>query len=166
MLNQSQHYRGFTLVELMIVVMIIGLLAIIAIPRFSEMTGSANGTNMMSQLQTIRTQLELYKLHHSGGYPELNDVNGDGKMWDRLTLKTDFAGDITANGEFGPYLMDEPDNPFVKTSVVSNEVGEGVAWYYDQTLGKVQAVLPDSVDPANLGLNPGDYVMLGAAEEE
>jgi general secretion pathway protein G len=51
---------GFTLVELLIVLMVLGILATIAIPRFKDMSGKANQVKMKSELKQVQTALELY----------------------------------------------------------------------------------------------------------
>jgi len=61
-------HRGFTLVELMIVVAIIGILAAIAIPQFSAYRTKAFNTAADSDLRNARTSLEAYYADNQG-YP-------------------------------------------------------------------------------------------------
>ena len=61
-------HRGFTLVELMIVVAIIGILAAIAIPQFSAYRTRAFNTAADSDLRNVRTSLEAYYADNQG-YP-------------------------------------------------------------------------------------------------
>jgi general secretion pathway protein G len=60
--------RAFTLIEILIVVVILGILAAIVIPQFSEASDDAAESSVRSTLQTVRAQLELYKFK-TGGYP-------------------------------------------------------------------------------------------------
>ena len=53
-------HRGFTLVELMIVVAIIGILAAIAIPQFAKYRERAFNSAALSDVRNIRTELEGY----------------------------------------------------------------------------------------------------------
>src|ERR1043165_2695878 len=66
---------GFTLVEILIVVIILGILAAIVIPQFTNASQDARKSSLVSQLQTLRSQSELYKLQHGDVLPNL--VGGD-----------------------------------------------------------------------------------------
>ena len=62
---------GFTLVEILIVVIILGILAAIVIPQFTNASQDARESALLSQLQTLRSQIELYKLQHMDKLPDL-----------------------------------------------------------------------------------------------
>jgi len=68
---RTQVKRAFTLIEILIVVVILGILAAIVIPQFSDASTEANEANVRSQLQTLRGQLELYKVQHNDEFPDL-----------------------------------------------------------------------------------------------
>ena len=61
--------RGFTLVELLIVVIILAILAAIVIPQFSSSTVDANEAALDSNLNALRSAIEIYKAQHNGVYP-------------------------------------------------------------------------------------------------
>jgi prepilin-type N-terminal cleavage/methylation domain-containing protein len=61
--------RGFTLIELMIVVAIIGVLAAIAIPTFSNLVGKSQEGSTKSNLGSIRSALAIYYGDNEGLYP-------------------------------------------------------------------------------------------------
>ncbi len=106
---------GFTLVEILIVVIILGILAAIVIPQFTEASNDARNSALTSDLQTLRSQIELYKVQHLEILPHL-DENGaadTGNFIARLTGKTDVDATINAAGAFGPYLQKFPTNPFI-----------------------------------------------------
>ena len=124
--------RGFTLVEILIVVIILGILAAIVIPQFTNASQDARKNSLTSQLQTIRSQVELYKLQHQDNMPALLTAPG----WTLLTQKSNVYGTVTTSGSFGPYLQATPVNPLNNATTIL--LGDGTAaptgnngWVYD-----------------------------------
>ena len=69
--------KGFTLVELIVVVLIIAALAAIAIPRISSSAETAKSSACDTNVDVINTQIELYKAN-TGSWPSaLTDVTGN-----------------------------------------------------------------------------------------
>jgi len=133
---------GFTLVEILIVVVILGILAAIVIPQFTSASETAKSSSLTAQLQTIRSQLELYQVQHNGDYPTL------AQMWDNLTSTTDISG-ATTGSDFGPYLQKAPTNPFENSSTLAAGAADantgaaaGVGWVYIASTGTIKAVMP------------------------
>jgi type II secretion system protein G len=117
---------GFTLIEILIVVIILGILAAIVIPQFTSASNDARKSNVSSTLQTLRSQVELYKLQHNDNLPNLTDTNN----WAYLTSKTDVNSSLTpATGAvtFGPYMQDVPINALTGTKPPVIKNGDGSA---------------------------------------
>ena len=55
-----KNKKGFTLVELVVVIAILGILAGIAIPRFMDATASARGAKVVADMRTIESSLSMY----------------------------------------------------------------------------------------------------------
>jgi type IV pilus assembly protein PilA len=71
--------RGFSLIEILVVVMIIGILAAIAIPAFIEQKGKASDASAKTQARTLQTAAETSANDRSGSYegatlPELENI--------------------------------------------------------------------------------------------
>ena len=147
--------KGFTLVEILIVVVILGILAAIVIPQFTSASESAKGSSLQSQLQTIRSQLELYQVQHNGNYPTV------AQMWGNLTGTTDVSGDL-AGTDFGPYLQAAPKNPFTNTSVVAAD--NSGAWAYTAATGVILPVL-SAEQAASVGLTTAGTDHIVAADD-
>ena len=119
---------AFTLIELLIVVVILGIIAAIVVPQFTIATDDARLSTLRTNLATVRSQLQLYKLEHKDNFPTDNTT-----FEAQLTAKTDAAG--AAGTDYGPYLMMIPENPFTGTRVITaTKVDAGgankSAWYY------------------------------------
>ncbi|WP_201598073.1 type IV pilin protein [Psychrobacter vallis] len=79
--------EGFTLIEVMIVVAIIGVLAAIAYPSYQQYVIKTKRTDMMSEMQNIASQIESRKLAQ-GSYSNIS-----------ATVKTDFAKAYPPQGQ-------------------------------------------------------------------
>jgi general secretion pathway protein G len=106
---------GFTLVEILIVVIILGILAAIVIPQFTNASQDARKSSLVSQLQTLRSQIQLFKLQHGEVLPTL--VAG----WADLNSVTQYP--VGSANNFGPYMQADPKNPL---NGLSNVLDAGV----------------------------------------
>ena len=63
-----QEEKGFTLVELLVVMLILGLLAAIAIPSFFNQRDKARDADAKEQVRTAQTAIETYATDNQGSY--------------------------------------------------------------------------------------------------
>jgi general secretion pathway protein G len=139
--TRKNKAKGFTLVEILIVVVILGILAAIVVPQFTNAANEARGGNVATQVSTIENQLELWAARNNGQYPD---------------LVTDGWGDSSTAGTMigDDYLKELPVNPFTNaSSVVANTTftsgdstftiaGSTDGWAYDRATGNIVAIQP------------------------
>jgi general secretion pathway protein G len=111
--------KGFTLVEILIVVVILGILAAIVIPQFTNATQDAQGGNLRAQLASLNRQIELFRARNNNTAP----ITTAAANWTAL---------VTGN-----YIKAAPANPASsltdKTSIAVAATGTGstsTSWLY------------------------------------
>ena len=97
--------KGFTLIEILVVVVILGILAAIVVPRVMERPGEARVTRAKQDIQGIITALNIYRLDNFN-YPSSE------QGLQALTVKP--SGDPDAPNWKGPYLDGIPKDPWGK----------------------------------------------------
>ncbi len=111
----SRTRRAFTLIEILIVVVILGILAAIVIPQFTDASQEAMEASVRTQLQTIRSQIELY------------NVQNPATAYDAATAVLTFWDPLVQND----YLMTAPKNPLQNSSnTVAAGAAAGVGWVW------------------------------------
>ena len=161
----SSKRGGFTLVEILIVVVILGILAAIVIPQFTNASESAKVSSLISQLQTIRSQLELFQVQHNGNYPTLDGATG-AAQWTIMTSQSDATETVSSTadgtGNFGPYLQQAPINPFTGSATIGT--GETDGWTYTTATGVTRAIFVGAAaDAQALGMDTTNDVLVVAA---
>jgi general secretion pathway protein G len=128
MYTTDNRRRGFTLVEILIVVIILGILAAIVIPQFANASSDARITNLKTTLANVRNQIEIFKTQHNDTAPVLAG------MWTLMTSQTDTTEATSAaptGTHWGPYLQAPPINPLNGlTGVTSATADPAAGWYY------------------------------------
>ncbi|MEE9404877.1 MAG: hypothetical protein V3V20_08285 [Algisphaera sp.] len=92
---------GLALVELVIMLVMLGLVAAIAVPRLGKAASHDQTLSVRGDLATLRNAIELYAADHNGAYPALNTFAL------QLTQTTNDHGQPAATGH-GPYLQAIP----------------------------------------------------------
>ena len=142
---KNRVQRAFTLIEILIVVVILGILAAIVIPQFTDASQQAMESSVVTQLQTLRSQIEL----HDVQYP-LTPFEPLVQGWDQLTT----GG--TDPGNNGDYLQMEPKNPMMNGSnaIAGPPVGGGTGWYWDDPNGwGISVYAPNQLETDYLDLD-------------
>jgi general secretion pathway protein G len=123
----KRNARAFTLVEILIVVIILGILAAIVIPQFTSASSDARNSSIQSTLQSLRSQVELFKVQHNDVPPQ--DATA---LFVVLGGKTSIGDSVTTNttGTLGPYVQNPPVNPLNGNSGAGPAPAAGVGWIY------------------------------------
>ncbi len=146
----ARRHHGFSLIELVIVVVIIGILAAIAIPRMTRGATNAGAAALKASLTQMRNAIELYRIEHGGMFPEDETM-----IAFQLTLYTNADGtdggaapNVASRRIYGPYLRAIPPLP-VGTKKGATGFASALAaagpthgWVYDMMTGNVTAALP------------------------
>jgi general secretion pathway protein G len=135
-MHQPSHQiarQGYTLIEIMVVTIILGILAALVIPQFVNASSASKADALVAQLQTVRTEIQRYKAQHKQQWPVLT-------TWTALTTRTIGSG----NKQYGPYLMTAPVNPLNGLSNIVIGTGQAApadpcGWVYDDTTGRFWA---------------------------
>jgi prepilin-type N-terminal cleavage/methylation domain-containing protein len=158
--------RGFTLVELLIVVIILAILAAIVVPQFAVSTDEAKVSSLDSTLVNMRGAIDLYYRQHgkypsaaaasggtcTGGTAGAGDINTSTAFIEQLSMYTDASGKACSIGDdttykYGPYLKKAtiPTNPVTGSNALVvvtagnlalTGTGAGLGWLFDNKAGK------------------------------
>lgn len=132
---RTRMTKAFTLVEILIVVVILGILAAIVVPQFTNATQDAQTGNLRAQIKELQNQIELYHAR-TNAYPDLV-----ANQW--TTMKS------------GGYIRDNAKNPAAPTGfqdVVAATPTANAGWHYDLATGTIGATYFDEVNDV---LTPG-----------
>lgn len=135
--------NGFTLVEVLVVVTVIGVLATIVVPQFKDVSKEAKTSTLCADLRTVRVAIELYRIQHKWNQP--GSVAGV-SFEQALTEKTEADGTLNPAGRCGPYVQKIPANPFnnLATVEIDGVVGGGDhGWDFATSTGQFHADTDD-----------------------
>jgi general secretion pathway protein G len=148
---------AFSLVEILIVVVIIGILAAIAVPKFSNASQVAREDSLKEDLRLMRTAIGVYKTQHflNPGYPAGNSAQNPTQQdaFNQLLQYSDTNGNVSADSsaiyKYGPYLNAMPPNPLNNSAtwkILSDSdpfIPDGTTgWLYQPSTGLLKANVP------------------------
>lgn len=135
-MKSSRKRSGFTLIEMLVVIVILGILAMIIVPQITASTDDARLTTLQTNLGAMRSSVEVYYAQHSSAYPghvvpatkPVDVTTREETFVAQLTRYTDINGNVSNVKDvayrFGPYVKGNslPTNPFndLTTVVIDN----------------------------------------------
>jgi general secretion pathway protein G len=163
-IKSLKNQAGFTLIEMLVVVIILGILAMIIVPQISVSTDDARLNSLQTNLNSLRSAIEVYAAQHANRYPgTYSEADGTTPVADNAAAKAAFlaqltqftdvngmvSGTKTATFKYGPYLKTGtlPLNPFNENGDVVVDfaqaditaarapAGAGEGWQYFAPIG-------------------------------
>jgi prepilin-type N-terminal cleavage/methylation domain-containing protein len=121
MISLKKRSQGFTIVELLIVIVVIGILALLVITTYSGIQAKARNSKRSSDMKSLQTQLEAF-FSQNGYYPSLTDMNG--AAWLGTNMKS-----LDQNA-----LID-PSNPTQSKTLVASPAAKSYAYAVTNSAG-------------------------------
>ena len=121
MIAQHKRNSGFTIVELLIVIVVIGILALLVITTYSGIQAKARNSKRQTDVASVQTQLEAY-FSQNGYYPSRTDMNS--ATWLTTNMKS-----LDQNA-----LID-PSNPTQSKTLVAAPVAKSYAYAVTDSSG-------------------------------
>jgi prepilin-type N-terminal cleavage/methylation domain-containing protein len=171
MSNQNKRIicerKAFTIVEILIVVVILGILAAVVMPMVSEGAISARESALATDLQLLKRFILVYKVHHlevAPGYPngQTSAAPTEQAFIDQATLVSNPDGQTAAIGtagyDRGPYMQMIPNNPLNKLNTIQmlgnsesfpSDGDNSHGWIYKAATGEIRADSPGTDDGGN-----------------
>ncbi|TVQ31693.1 MAG: type II secretion system protein [Phycisphaeraceae bacterium] len=140
--------RAFTLIEILVVVVILGIISTIVFTVFGDVTGDARISATQSDLKNMKTQVQLVAQEEGGVFPE--EITVDMLQgWFRIARPHPFSLPSTPLGvETAP-----PGDPTARHPANKLITGAAFGWWYNPANGSLRSRIRDLGDPdANLEL--------------
>ena len=166
---QNRKHSGFSLVELVIVIVILGIIAAVAIPRISSGTRNAGESALRANLASLRNAIDWYYAEHNTTFPGVKAAGGTygaageaDAFTNQLLLYSDATGAVSVDKDpafpFGPYVRGKfPALPVgsnggkdtVKmvpkvTPLVDGDTDTTTGWVFNPTTGEIIPNLGDA----------------------
>jgi general secretion pathway protein G len=132
--------RGFTLVEILIVVVILGVLSAIVVPQFTNATNETERTATLDQLVKLREAIDLYHVRNNAIYPDISPGVGD-PAWGAL-----IGPDYMRGGGINSWVGNAAGRTVVYGTGADTGYQSSYGWIYDPATGDLWAGSFDQFD--------------------
>ena len=141
---KARRNKAFTLVELLVVIIIIGILAAVAIPQFGDSSLQAKESALKENLRMFRSSVDKYHVDHGSSYPGViathkataagaaaAHADAEAALLAQMTMYSDATGNTcaekSASFPYGPYIKRKiPDNPLPAATAAGDPDGVNV----------------------------------------
>src|ERR1700733_9200630 len=121
MISLKKRNKGFTIVELLIVIVVIGILALLVITTYSGIQAKARNAKRQTDIQSLQTQLEAF-FSQNGYYPSLTDMNSS--TWLATNMKS-----LDQNA------LSDPSNPTQSKTLLATPALKSYAYAVSNSAG-------------------------------
>jgi len=140
---------GFTLIEILIVVIILGVLAAVAIPQFAGSTDDAKLASLDTDLTQLRNAIELYYHQHNNQYPGAKHYTTGNNTTTTAEAETSFVKQMTLYTAIGGVTATTKDatykyGPYLKTGVPANPYNSLSTLKCDITTTDISSITSDA----------------------
>lgn len=137
-MRNLQNQRGFTLIELVIIIVVLGILAAVAIPKYQDITGEAKEASCRAALGGLRSGITIHYANQAvttgtAAWPSLVDLSTPGTV---------MSQSIPAN----PYQSNSDSSSVIVAGVTKGTVvatAAGAGWAYNATTGEIWSNVTD-----------------------
>ncbi|MEL7472401.1 MAG: type II secretion system protein [Planctomycetota bacterium] len=160
----ARRSRAFSLIELIVVIVILGLVAAIALPRVGTASGRAAQAAHEADVARLTTAIEMYRNEHGGAYPASAAVLAEALMAYSNEAGAR-SGTRSDSHPFGPYIDSIPAikvGPNKGADTVGAAYDGSTAWHYNATTGVIRGNFGGGGDTDGFDLIGGRTQELGA----
>jgi len=151
---RTRGNKAFTLVELLVVIIIIGILAAVAIPQFGDSSKQAKESALKENLRMLRSAVDKYHVDHGSTYPGIvttHRTTAAGAPAAHANLEAAFLAQMTTYSDAVGNTCDEksssfPHGPYVKRKLPNNPLPSATAAGDPDGVNVVTDTTPITVD--------------------
>ncbi len=135
--SNAAHRAGFTLVEVLVVVLVLSIIALMVVPEFSSASTRTKDATLRANLRTMRAQISLFKTEHNDVYPKFATFVNEMTLASKADRTTAAIG--TSGYPYGAYMRSVPENPFNNLTTLKATLDGLTGWTYNETTGAFNA---------------------------